>query len=346
MSNKKRAIVICPGRGTYNKEELGYLTRYHANKQAMIDVIDADRKARNQLTIAELDGAEKYNMRQHTAGENASSLIYACARGDFLDINRDEYDIVAVTGNSMGWYIACAVAGAINHENGAKLINTMGSMMTNGLIGGQAIYPIVDDNWQHCPERFALVLNAIEIINQQAECELYASIQLGGYMVFGGNEAALKALAQHLPELENRYPMRLFNHAAFHTPLMNDIANKGQQQLSKNLFGAPDIPLIDGEGTIWQPHSTEVSDLYDYTLGTQVRETYNFSKAIEVSIKEFAPDALIITGPGATLGGAVAQTLIAHNWYDLTDKASFIERQKADPVILAMGMEAQRKIVC
>ena len=345
MSNKKRAVVICPGRGTYNKEELGYLAKYHSEKQDMIAVIDADRKARNQATIAELDAAEKYNMRQHTAGENASSLIYACARGDFLDINRDEYDIVAVTGNSMGWYIACAVAGAISHENGARLINTMGSMMTDGLIGGQAIYPIVDDNWQPCPERFAMVLNAIEMINQQADCELYASILLGGYMVFGGNEPALKALSQHLPELENRYPMRLFNHAAFHTPLMADIATKGQQQLGEHLFSAPDIPLIDGEGRIWQPHSTHVPELYDYTLGTQVRETYNFGKAIEVSIKEFAPDALIITGPGATLGGAVAQTLIAHNWYDLTDKASFVERQKSNPVILAMGMEAQRKIV-
>lgn len=38
----------------------------------------------------------------------------------------------------------------------------------------------------------------------------------------------------------------------------------------------------------------------------------NFSKAIEVAIKELAPDKLIIFGPGATLGGAVAQSFIDH----------------------------------
>lgn len=346
MTQKKRAVVICPGRGTYNKEELGYLAKYHANKQDMIAAIDSDRRTRNQITIAELDAADKYNMRQHSAGENASSLIYGCARGDFLDINQDEYDIVAITGNSMGWYIASALAGALSHENGAKLINTMGSMMTDGLVGGQAIYPIVDDNWQHCPIRTEQVQSAIKDINQHPDCELYASIQLGGYMVFGGNEAALKMLSAQLPEIENRYPMRLFNHAAFHTPLMQEIALKGQLQLPISMFNAPEIPLVDGEGTIWQPHSTSVAQLYHYTLDTQVKEIYNFSKAIEVSLKEFAPEVLIITGPGATLGGAVAQTLIAHNWYGLSDKASFVERQKADPVILAMGLEAQRKIVC
>lgn len=344
QTQKKRALVICPGRGTYNKEELGYLANYHADKQAMIYTIDADRKNRNQTAIRELDSADKYNMRLHTAGENASSLIYACSRGDFQDINRDKYDIAAVTGNSMGWYIACAVAGALSHGNAAKVINTMGSMMTDGLIGGQIIYPIVDDNWKFSPERFDQVQTALQQINQQPDCQLYESIRLGGFMVFGGNEAALKALMTNLPELENRYPMRLFNHAAFHTPLLDEIAIKGQQQLPESLFSAPSIPMVDGEGQIWQPHSTSVANLYQYTLGTQVNCTYDFRKAIEVSIKEFAPEVLIITGPGATLGGAVAQTLIANNWFGLTDKASFIERQKTDPVVLAMGLAAQRSI--
>lgn len=343
--NKKRAVVICPGRGTYNKEELGYLGRFHGDKSDMIEVIDKQRSALGQVTVEELDSASSYQMRKHTAGENASSLIYACAKGDYLDIDPEQYEVVAVTGNSMGWYIACALAGALSHENAAHLINTMGSMMAGGIIGGQAIYPIVDDNWKLDSQRITAVQQAIADINQKPGCELHESIRLGGYMVFGGNEKALKALSDALPILEDRYPMRLFNHAAFHTPLLDSIVSHAQETLPESIFTPPKLPMIDGEGKIWQPLSTDTQALYQYTLGTQVNCMYNFSSAVEVSIKEFAPDVLIVPGPGATLGGAIAQTLIAHNWYGLTSKQDFIARQKSDPVVLAMGMEAQRKLV-
>ncbi|MCY7297377.1 ACP S-malonyltransferase [Alteromonas sp. a30] len=342
---KQTALVICPGRGTYNKDELGYLQRYHADKLHILDAIDTERVINKQISVRELDSMKSYNMRQHTAGENAASLIYACSKADFMSINREAFDIVGVTGNSMGWYIALAVAGALSEQNAAKLINTMGSMMAGGTIGGQSIYPIVDEQWKVSAELVEQVQNALMTVNQTPDAELYESIRLGGYMVFGGNEKALKMLDTLLPKLEDRYPMRLFNHAAFHTPMLDAIAVKARQVLPASLFSAPELPLIDGTGKIWQPYSTDVTQLHDYTLGTQVNCTYDFTKAIEVSIKEFAPDKLIVLGPGATLGGAIAQTLIMHNWQDLKDKADFIARQKADPFLLAMGMEKQRDFV-
>ena len=129
---KKTALVVCPGRGTYNKPELGYLARFHSDKKELLGTIDENRLRSGQLTVSELDGLSRYSMAKHTAGENAASLIYACAAGDFVDIDLSAYDIVGVTGNSMGWYIALAVSQALNAANGAELINTMGSMMTGG----------------------------------------------------------------------------------------------------------------------------------------------------------------------------------------------------------------------
>ena len=76
---KQRAVVICPGRGTYNKEELGYLQRLHSDKTEIISLIDDYRADQGQIKVTELDGMENYSMRVHTAGENASALIYACA---------------------------------------------------------------------------------------------------------------------------------------------------------------------------------------------------------------------------------------------------------------------------
>jgi len=346
MSNQKQtALVICPGRGTYNKDELGYLHRYHADKLHILDAIDTERAVNGQKSVRELDSMESYSMKQHTVGENAASLIYACSKADFMAINRDKYDIVGVTGNSMGWYIALAVAGALNEANAAKLINTMGSMMAGGTIGGQSIYPIVDENWKVSPSMVEQVHSAMAEVNAHPDAELHESIRLGGYMVFGGNDKALKMLESILPKLEERYPMRLFNHAAFHTPMLDDIAKKAQTLLPASLFQAPEVPLVDGKGQIWQPYSTDVEKLHHYTLDAQVNRTYDFTKAIEVSIKEFAPDKLIVLGPGATLGGAIAQTLIMHKWQDFQDKADFISRQKVEPYLLAMGMEKQREWV-
>ena len=44
----RKAVIICPGRGTYNKNELGVLKRLHADKAALFDHFDALRKERNQ----------------------------------------------------------------------------------------------------------------------------------------------------------------------------------------------------------------------------------------------------------------------------------------------------------
>jgi len=221
----------------------------------------------------------------------------------------------------------------------------MGSMMKNGVIGGQIIYPIVDENWQEDQYKISLVKSIMHDINLHPHCEVYISINLGGFIVLGGNKAGLNALAEKLPNIDERYPMNLFNHAAFHTPLLHNISEKAKQQLALNLFKSPKIPLIDGQGKIWQPYSTDVKALYDYTLGKQVVDYYDFTKAIEVAVKEFAPDKLVILGPGTTLGGATAQSLIKYQWQNITNKTDFINRQKQNPYILAMGIKEQRERV-
>jgi malonyl CoA-acyl carrier protein transacylase len=342
---KQRAVVICPGRGTYNKDELGYFHRFHQDKKHILDIIDAHRSEQGQVSVSELDQMPNYNMRIHTSGENASSLIYACSKGDFEAINTDEYDIVAVTGNSMGWYIALAVAGALDEQGSIELINTMGSMMKNGVIGGQIIYPIVDNDWREDTTKIAHVAEMMQSVNELENCEVHTSIKLGGFIVIGGNKAGLKQLEQRLENIDDRYPMNLFNHAAFHTPLLTEISKKAKQLLSKSLFKSPQIPLIDGQGKIWQPYSTDSDDLWEYTLGRQVDYYYDFTKAIEVAIKEFAPDKLIILGPGTTLGGATGQSLIKHNWQNMSCKQDFINQQKGAPFVLAMGMNEQRLLV-
>ncbi|MCI5047332.1 MAG: hypothetical protein MRY59_07505, partial [Aquisalinus sp.] len=117
-----------------------------------------------------------------------------------------------------------------------------------------------------------------------------------------------------------------------------------QSRLSADMFRKPDIPLVDGCGNIWSAYATDTSRLYNYTLGTQINETYDFSKAVEIAVKEFAPDKLLITGPGTTMGAPVAQELIRHHWHGLDSKTAFKALQEKSPYIISMGMPAQREI--
>jgi [acyl-carrier-protein] S-malonyltransferase len=330
---KQTAVVIAPGRGTYNKNELGYLKRHHPNAPNL-DQFDAYRATLGQKKISELDTFSRFSGPTHTRGDNAAPLIYACAYSDFVSIDRDLFDIVGITGNSMGWYIALACAGAVDPMGGMQVVNTMGTLMQVHMIGGQLIYPFLDDNWQEIPGRRDNLLSEITTINSYPDHDLGLSIDLGGMLVLAGNEAGLSAFERSVPALQGRFPMRLQNHAGFHTHLQRPISKLGFDALSEQLFVQPTIPLIDGRGAIWYPNSTDVSALYNYTLGHQVVEPYDFTAAIRTAAREFMPDVFIVLGPGTTLGGATAQALIQANWRGWRSKLDFEQEAQTQPRLL------------
>jgi acyl transferase domain-containing protein len=339
---KKTAVVICPGRGVYNKSELGYLGRFHAGKAALFARFDEERRKLGQETLAALDGAASFSIASHTRGDNASALIYSATLADFLAIDRSKIEIVAVTGNSMGWYSTLACGGALSPEGGFQVVNTMGTLMQESLIGGQLIYPFVGEDWRAQPARKAELLALVQEIGRRANHVLTLSIDLGGMLVLAGNEVGLSAFQAAVPVAQERFPMRLSNHAAFHSQLQATVATAGRARLPASLFGQPAIPMVDGRGAIWWPGAADAEKLWDYTLGHQVTETYDFTKAVQVAAREFAPDLFIVSGPGATLGGAVAQSLILSGWRGLSSKVEFQAVQKSMPLLAAMGMEEQR----
>ena len=341
---KRTAVVICPGRGVYNKPELGYLGRYHADLAGLYARFDAERQKLGQQTLAELDSASSFSISTHTRGDNASALIYAATYGDFLAIDRNKIEIVAVTGNSMGWYSTLACGGALTPEDGFKVVNTMGTLMQESLIGGQLIYPFTAEDWKRAPERKAELLALIADIGAKPGHTLTLSIDLGGMLVLAGDEAGLSAFQAAVPVAQERFPMRLSNHAAFHSHLQAPVAERGRARLPVSLFGQPILPMIDGRGAIWWPGATDIEALWRYTLDHQVVETYDFTQAIRIAAREFAPDLFIVPGPGTTLGGAVAQSLIQADWLGLSSKAEFQARQADKPLLMAMGMEEQRQL--
>jgi acyl transferase domain-containing protein len=345
VAERQKALIVCPGRGTYGKAELGYLKRFHANRGDLITSFDRLRSERGQPTISELDGADRFSPALHTRGDIASPLIFAASYADFLAIDRSRFDIAAVTGNSMGWYTALAVAGAVGAEQGFRIIDAMGENSQAGEPGGQVLLTLVDEEWRDLPGLREQVLALAASIGAREGCRLYVSIELGGMIVFAGNEPGLAALLAEAPPTPAREPLRLVNHGPFHTPLMAGSSERALAQLPSAWFGSPDAPMIDGRGHIWRPYATEPRALHDYTFVAQILEAYDFTRAIQVALKEHAPDRIILLGPGDTLGGAIAQALIAIEWHGLGSKRDFQEMQSADPFLISMGREDQRPLV-
>jgi len=346
---KKTALVVCPGRGTYNKPELGSIYANIASSSPKIKEdlkstlahIDAERAALGLATVTELDQAKGFKSSLHHKAEHAAALIYAAGYLDFLSIDREQFEVVAITGNSMGWYTAMACAEAWSISTATRLVTSM-AQLTAGGAGAQFIYPTVDDQWRPDAQREA----AVEAQLAAYPNTLMRSINYGGYAVLAGTEEACSAAVRDLPKVDERFPMVLPGHAAFHTALMAEAAQAAQETWPIAAFQMPQTPLIDGRGYQWLTPSVDARALQQYTLGHQVTETYDFSKAIQVAVKEFAPDHIILLGPGSGLGGAVAQALIAIGWQGITDKTSFVQGQsEAMPYVLSMGLPEQRALV-
>lgn len=333
---KETILVVCPGRGTYNAPELGYLARHHDGSD-WLAVFDAMRARAEKEALTALDGAAKFSP-VHLRGDNAAPLIHACAYLDFLKLDRDRFDVVAVTGNSMGWYTSLACAGAVSGEHGFAIADGMGVNSQKHQPGTQAVLVLAGEDWTVDPALRRAVTMAMR------RHGVMPSIQLGGMLVVAGSEAALDALERDLPTL-SRPPMRLAGHGPFHTSLMRASSEAAQTQFPQAWFGQLEVPLIDGRGKVWRQFESTPQDLWDYTLGHQILEPYDFTAAMTVGIREFAPDRIVLLGPGETLGGAIGQVLVALNWLDISSRNVFSARQGEDPFLIALGRPSQRGIV-
>ena len=337
---KKTALVVCPGRGTYNKAELGYISQ-NCNDSVLLKQFDAVRAAAGLASVSELDAQGIFSRATHLKAENAAALIFAAGVIDYRSINAEQFDVVAVTGNSMGWYTALGCAGVLAAHTGMQLVTDMAQLTADGA-GAQFIYPVIDDNW--CPD-----LQRIALVQQQLSKhhgDLFMSIVYGGYAVLAGSEVAVKAAMAALPPCDERFPLLLPGHAAFHTNVMQAASDKALALWPAARFNQPQLPMIDGRGHIWPNFGSDLAALQRYTLQHQVCQTYDYSKALQVAVKEFAPEHIILLGPGASLGGAVAQSLIQINWQGLKSKQDFVAAQQSEqPYVLSMGLPEQRVAV-
>ena len=330
-----RALIVCPGRGSYGRAQLGSLPAH----DPILAVLDRFRARLGRPAISELDRAPEYALPLHVAGEHASLLTFGATAVELAAIDRDKIDIAGVTGNSMGFYTALYASGALDQGGAARLVETLGHYQAGNVIGGQLLYPLVDDDWRPSATHRAAVDAALD------HPGVHVSIRLGGTIVLGASAEGLAHARRVLPPIERggmRYPVELPLHSAFHTPLMAPTSERALRDLADLPIRPPAITLIGGDGVVHRPWASPAA-LLAYTLGPQIVEPFDFERAIATALGELGPDVVVLPGPGDSLGSAIAQVLIARGWRGLRDRAGFLAMQASErPIVLAMQRPEQR----
>jgi [acyl-carrier-protein] S-malonyltransferase len=169
---------------------------------------------------------------------------------------------------------------------------------------------------------------------------VYESVELGAYAVLAGDEAGVMRLLHDLPPVtigERLYPLRLALHGPYHTPLVADVAEAATDGLADLDWMTPRVTLIDGTGRRWTPFSTDPAELRTYTLGSQLTTPYRFATGLRVALREDAPDLLVLTGPGNSLGGVCGQLVVSEGYRGIRSRAELEAVQSGpEPVLLSM----------
>lgn len=205
---------------------------------------------------------------------------------------------------------------------------------------------MTDAEWQPSAELATVVADLLEdhdvaSAGSNGEGRVYPSVDLGGYAVLAADESGIAHALERLPPLKvgaRLYPVRLAQHGPYHTPLVAHVAEAARATLGELRWSAPRVTLVDGRGARWTPWSTDPRALRDYTLGEQLVTPYRFASSVQVILREYAPELLLLPGPGNTLGGICGQIVVGEGYRGIRTRRNFESAQAGGrPVILSMG---------
>ena len=338
MSAAERGILVLPDRDAYTAASLGSLDPDHR----WVRRADELRAVAGLPLLTDLDGSNEFEPRLHLQPIHIAPLTWLAS---LLDAERaaTDHHIAAVLGNSLGWYTALTATGVLNFDDGFALVQEMGRLqqepLPGGGRGGQVLYPITDAEWQPDDALRASVDGVLSAYDGNGDGHAFRSVDLGGYVVLAGDDEGIDRLLRHLAPVrvgERLYPVRLALHGPYHTPLVAHIAEQATRRLADLRWSPPQVTLIDGRGARWTPWSTDPQALRDYTLAEQITAPYRFAASMRVALREEAPDRLILTGPGNSLGAICGQLLAEEGYHGIRSRADFERVQQRDPLVLSM----------
>jgi hypothetical protein len=313
---------------------LGSLPRQHP----WVRRADELRSTDGLTPLSELDAADSFDAAVHLRPTNAWPLIFLCG---LLDAERiaDDHEVVAVTASSTGWFTALAASGSLGFDDAFRVAQEMGRAaeepLHNGDRAAEMIYPLTDDAWRPddaLVDRVASVLAGAD--------DAFLAIDLGAFAIIGGTSSAVEALGAQLDPVSigpRAYPVRLASADGWHTPLRAGAMTEAASRLGGLTWDRPNVTLIDGRGFRFTPWSTDPAELAAATLLHQGQSTYDFAAGMGVALREYAPDVVLLSGPGGSLGAACAQLVVMEGYRSIRTRAD-LEASQSGPSPLLLSL--------
>lgn len=221
-----------------------------------------------------------------------------------------DFEPEMVAGHSLGEFSALVAAGAMDFEEGLKLVS----------IRAQAMQKACETNPGGMAAVLMLDAETIERICEETEgIVVAANYNCDGQIVISGEKAAVDAACIRLKEAGARRALPLPVGGAFHSPLMEPARAELAEGIEKAVFKTPICPVYQN---VTAKPSTDPEEIKANLL-SQLTSPVRWTQSVQNMIADGA-DTFIELGPGKVLQGLVAK--IAKDQVTLTSIDSAVGR--------------------
>lgn len=288
-----------PGMGKSVAEEFGSARRIYE---------EADEILGYRLSTLCFEGSEE-ELRQTVHAQPALFVTSAAIWTALRELT--ELTPVCVAGHSVGEYAALVTAGALDWQDGVKLVQARAQAMQ-----GSA---------EQTPGTMAAVLGldseVVEAACREASSAgvvVVANYNCPGQVVISGEGDAVAKAAELCKSKGAKRVIPLRVSGAFHSPLMQTAAERFREALQAVTFRPPKIPVVANRTADVLPENTDFVSLLTEQLLHSVRWEESVRRMWELGARRF-----LEIGPGNVLSGLVrrtvpeAQTLEVHTAEDV-----------------------------
>lgn len=201
-----------------------------------------------------------------------------------------------VAGHSLGEFSALVAAGALNFEDGLKLVYARAMAMQKACETAPSTMAAIvglDD---------ATIENVCAEINTENNVVVPANYNCPGQLVISGNVEAVKAACEKLKEAGAKRALLLPVGGAFHSPLMQPAKDELQAAIEATTFNTPKCAVYQNVDAQAHTDAEEIKANLIAQLTASVRWTQEVQNMIAAGATDFTE-----CGPGKVLQGMIGK---------------------------------------
>ncbi|MGI8907484.1 MAG: ACP S-malonyltransferase [Candidatus Sumerlaeaceae bacterium] len=196
---------------------------------------------------------------------------------------------VIVAGHSVGEYAALVAAGVMDYGHGLWLVRQRGALMQDAgeaAPGGMVAVLGIDDE------------QAAKACAEAEGTVCVANYNSPGQVVLSGESAALERAVEKCKSYGAKKAIPLAVSGAFHSPLLNNAAERLNESLERVIFEDARIPLVSNYDGLAHTSGDQIKD----NLMRQMTSGVQWSKTMTTIVKS-GVQGIVELGPGSVLSG-------------------------------------------